>query len=194
MHTGPGLRELLGGHAECTAPAWQRVGALLLAGRRQRLVRPAAVRLATRAWMPLGRRVAIIGGDLVALELAEFLSSRGRIVAILEAGKDIATEVGNKRKTEHMDRLDRLGVTVHVHAAVERITTAAVVFTPAGGAPRRLAADSVVLAGTVEPDTTLFDALVAAMPGTEVHAVGDCTGLGLIRKATEEGARAACAI
>jgi 2,4-dienoyl-CoA reductase (NADPH2) len=32
------------------------------------------------------------------------------------------------------------------------------------------------------------------MPDTEVHAAGDCTGLGLIRKATEDGARAACAI
>ena len=191
---GPGLRELLGGHAESTDPAWQRLGASLLAGWRQRLVRPAAVRLATRAWMPVGRRVAIIGGDLVALELAEFLAGRGRLVSILEAGKDIAPEVGNKRKTEHMDRLDRLGVTVHVRAAVERITTEAVVFTPAGGTTRRLAADSVVLAGTVEPDTTLFDALVAAMPGAEVHAAGDCTGLGLIRKATEDGARAACAI
>jgi len=194
VHTGPGLRELLGGHAQSTAPAWQRVGAALLAGWRQRLIRPAAVRVATRAWMPLGRRVAIIGGDLVALELAEFLASRGRLVSILEAGKDIAPEVGNKRKTEHMDRLDRLGVTVHVRATVERITTAAVVFTPAGGTTRQLPADSVVLAGAVEPDTTLFDALVAAMPSAEVHAAGDCTGLGLIRKATEEGARAACAI
>jgi 2,4-dienoyl-CoA reductase (NADPH2) len=93
-----------------------------------------------------------------------------------------------------MDRLDRLGVTIHVRAAVERITTNAVVFTPAGGTRRQLPTDSVVLAGTVEPDTTLFDSLVAAMPGTEVHAAGDCGGLGLIRKATEEGARAACAI
>jgi 2,4-dienoyl-CoA reductase (NADPH2) len=185
---------LLSGQPQSTAPTWQRLGASLLAGRRQRLVRPAAVRLATRAWMPLGRRVAIIGGDLVALELAEFLASRGRVVSILEAGRDIAPEVGNKRKTEHMDRLDRLGVTVHVRAAVERITTAAVAFTPAGGTTRQLAADSVVLAGTVEPDTTLLDALVAAMPGAVVHSAGDCTGLGLIRKATEEGARAACAI
>jgi len=32
------------------------------------------------------------------------------------------------------------------------------------------------------------------MPDTEVHAAGDCTGLGLIRKATEDGTRAACAI
>ncbi len=194
VHTGRGLREMLGGRAESGAPAWQRLGASALAGWRQRLVRPAAVRLASRAWMPVGRRVAIVGGDLVALELAEFLASRSRLVSILESGKDIAPEVGNKRKTEQMDRLDRLGVTVHVRATVERLTTEAVVFTPAGGTTRQLRADSVVLAGTVEPDTTLFDELIAALPGAQVYAAGDCTGLGLIRKATEEGARAACAI
>lgn len=144
--------------------------------------------------MPVGRRVAIVGGDLVALERAEFLAGRGRQVSILEAGKDIAPDVGNKRKTEHMDRLDRLGVTVHVRATAERITTQAVVFTPAGGTSRQLAADGVVIAGTVQPDTRLFDALAAAIPGAEVHAAGDCSGLGLIRKGTEEGARAACAI
>ncbi|OBK24315.1 NADH oxidase [Mycobacterium asiaticum] len=180
VRTGPGLRELVDGR--------------LLGGWRQRLMRPAAVRLATRAWMPVGRRVVIIGGDLVALELAEFLAQRGRFVSILEGGKDIAPEVGNKRKTEHMDRLDRLGVAVHVRADVERITAGAVVFSPSGGASRELAADSVVIAGTVEPDTVLFDALLDALPHSEVHAAGDCTGLGLIRKATEDGARAACAI
>jgi 2,4-dienoyl-CoA reductase (NADPH2) len=165
-----------------------------LSGWRQRLVRPAAVRLASRAWIPVGRRVAIIGGDLVAVELAEFLAGRGRLVSILESGKQIAPEVGNKRRTEHMDRLDRLGVTVHVRAAVERITEDAVVFTPAGGKPCHLPAHTVVVAGTPEPDTAMFDALVSAMPDAEVHAAGDCTGLGLIRKATEDGARAACAI
>lgn len=194
VYTGPGLRELLGGQSHSGAPTWQRLGASALGGWRQRLLRPAAVRLASRAWMPIKRRVAIIGGDLVALELAEFLASRGRFVSILEPGKTIAPEVGNKRRTEHMDRLDRLGVTVLVRATVERITSDAVVFTPAGGTSRRLQADSVVLAGTVEPDTTMFDALVAALPGAQVHAAGDCTGLGLIRKATEEGARAACKI
>ncbi|GFG66206.1 hypothetical protein MKUB_36960 [Mycobacterium kubicae] len=192
--TGPGLREALGGSADSTDPGWQRLAARTLSGWRQRLVRPAAVRLATHAWMPLGRRVAIIGADLVALELAEFLAGRGRLVSILESGKDIAPEVGNKRKTEHMDRLDRLGVAVHVRAGVERITPGAVVFTPSGGATRELPADSVVLAGTVEPDTRLFDQLVTALPDTPVHAAGDCSGLGLIRKATEDGARAACAI
>nr|WP_249262727.1 FAD-dependent oxidoreductase [Mycobacterium bohemicum] len=184
VRTGPGLRALLGD----VGPASR------LAAWKQRLARPGAVRMASRVWMPLGRRVAIVGGDLVGLELAEFLAARGRSVSILESGKDIAPEVGTKRKTEHMDRLDRLGVAVHVRALTERITPGAVVFTPSGGSSRRLAVDSVILAGTVEPDTTLYDALVAAMPGAQVHAAGDCTGLGLIRKATEEGARAACAI
>ena len=45
--------------------------------------------------------------------------------------------------------------------------------------------DHVILAGEVESDTTLFDALRERLP--EVHAVGDCTGLGLIQKATTDG-------
>jgi 2,4-dienoyl-CoA reductase (NADPH2) len=175
VRTGPALRELLA--------RWTH-----------RVVPPKAVRFASRAWMPVGRRVAIIGGDLVAVELGEFLAHRDRLVSILEAGKQIAPEVGNKRRTEHMDRLDRLGVTVHVRAAVERITEDAVVFTPAAGTPRHLPADTVIVAGTPEPDTAMFDTLMTAMPDADVHAAGDCTGLGLIRKATEDGARAACAI
>jgi 2,4-dienoyl-CoA reductase (NADPH2) len=50
----------------------------------------------------------------------------------------------------------------------------------------------VVLTGEVEADLSLHAALEGRV--AEMHAVGDCTGLGLIRKATEEGARAACAI
>ena len=52
--------------------------------------------------------------------------------------------------------------------------------------------DSVIVAGALEPDTGLFDSLRERVP--EAHAVGDCTGLGLVKKAIEEGARAACAL
>jgi 2,4-dienoyl-CoA reductase (NADPH2) len=194
VSTGPALREALAGHSDPAQPRLQRFGARLLSGWGQRLVRPDTVRAATRVWMPLGRRVAIVGGDLVALELAEFLAARGRLVTVLEAGKTIAPEIGNKRKTEHMDRLDRLGVAIHVRATVERITAEGLAFTAAGGSARSLPADNVVLAGSLEPDTSLFDELTAALPDVKVSAAGDCTGLGLIRKATEDGARAACAI
>jgi 2,4-dienoyl-CoA reductase (NADPH2) len=81
-----------------------------------------------------------------------------------------------------------------VRAVVDEIVSDGVAFTPYGGTGRHLAADSVVIAGTLEPNTELYEKLVATLPDVKVSAAGDCTGLGLIRKATEDGARAACAI
>jgi 2,4-dienoyl-CoA reductase (NADPH2) len=49
-----------------------------------------------------------------------------------------------------------------------------------------------VLAGRLEPDASLCDALRGVVP--EVFAIGDCTGLGLVRKATDDAARVACAL
>ena len=128
--------------------------------------------------MPLGHRVVIVGADLVALELAEFLAARGRLVSVLEADKTIAPELGKKRKTEHMDRLDRLGVAVHVRAPVDRIVPDGVDFTPYGGTSRRLAADSVVIAGTLQPNTELYEKLVAALPNVRCTPRVTAPGLG----------------
>lgn len=194
--SGALLRQLLAGvvtaETEARLPAWQRLGARLLGGRAQQLVRPRVVRGVSRVWLPLGRRVAVVGADLAAVELSEFLAERGRRVVLLEPGEEIAPEVGAKRRAEHMDRLDRLGVPVNTGVEIARIAPGAVVLRLHDGVERRLAADHVILAGEVEPDTTLYDGLRDRVP--EIHAVGDCTGLGLIRKATEEGARAACAL
>jgi 2,4-dienoyl-CoA reductase (NADPH2) len=190
--SGSLMRELLGGvvreEAKRKLPPWQRFGARLLGGPLRSLTRPRWLRRLTRLWLPLGKRVVIVGGDLAAIELAEFLAERGRRVVVLEPGPELAPEVGLKRRSEHMDRLDRLGVAIHTSSRVERISIGGVWL--AGGEP--LAADSVILAGEVRADTGLHDALEGRVK--EVHAIGDCTGLGLIRKATEEGARVACAL
>jgi 2,4-dienoyl-CoA reductase (NADPH2) len=190
VSTGPGLRRLLAGAAEETQRAprpGERLAARVLA-RGQRWLDPRRIDLLARAWMPVGRRVAVVGGDLAAVELAEFLAAHGRRVRLLSAGEEIAPEVGGKRRGEHMDRLDLLGVQLHTRAEVERITPDGIVF--AGG--RRVAADSVILAGEPGADTSLADALRDRIE--EVHSVGDCTGLGLVRKATEDAARVACAL
>ncbi|KDE99257.1 NADH oxidase [Mycolicibacterium aromaticivorans JS19b1 = JCM 16368] len=150
--------------------------------------------LAHPAALQAGRRVVIVGGSLAAIQLAEYLCAHDRFVTVLESGRTVAAEVGLKRRTEHMDRLDRLGVPLHVRANVHQITGNSVVFTPYGGTRRELAADSVIITGRLEADTALFDALTDRLSGAKVHAVGDCTGVGLIRKATDDGARAACSV
>lgn len=194
--TGLQLRELLGGQvSELTAarlPAWQRIAFQSLGPALQRFVRPERLRALTRLWMPLGDRVVIVGGDLAALELAEFLAERGRHVGVLEPGEKLAPEVGLKRRDEHMGRLDRAGVAVNTGVEIDRIEREGVVWRHANGAESLVRADSVILAGALEPDTALYDALHGLVP--EVHAVGDCTGLGLIRKAALEGAQAAAAL
>jgi 2,4-dienoyl-CoA reductase (NADPH2) len=62
----------------------------------------------------------------------------------------------------------------------------------AEGPVRLVATDSVVIAEHLEPDTALYDALDGVV--AERFAIGDCTGLGLIRKATDEATRVACAL
>ena len=145
--------------------------------------------------LPDGRRVVVVGGRLAAVEYAEVLASQGRLVALLETGPEIAPEFGAKRRTEHFDRIDRLGITVHVGCSVDEITATGVRFTPANGAARLLPADAVVLAGTVVPDTRLADEISARLPDVQVQTIGDAAlGLGLIRGATATAARAVQAI
>ncbi len=141
--------------------------------------------------LPAGRRVVVVGGRLAAVEYAEMLAAQGRLVALLEPGPEIGAEFGLKRRTEHFDRIDRLGITVHVGCVVDEITPDSVRYTPAHGTSRALPADAVVLAGTVVPDLRLGDAITARLPGTPVHAIGDAAaGLGLIRGAAASAAEA----
>ena len=91
-----------------------------------------------------------------------------------------------------MLRLDRLGVSVNTGVCIEAITRQGVKLRRAGAPAALVPADSVILAGQVEADTSLYDAIQGRVP--EAFAIGDCTGLGLIRKATEEAARVACAL
>ena len=157
-----------------------------------RVASPQLLRAVTRLWMPLGRRVVVVGADLAALELAEFLATRGRRVTIVERGERLAPEIGPKRLAEHMDRLDRLGVAVNTGVGYERITASGIAVRPELGREREIAADTIVLAGELEADTSFHDALKGEVP--ELYSVGDCTGLGLVRKATEEATRVAAAL
>jgi len=194
--SGGQLREMLSGEVNTGARHALSISTRLvlraLAGPLQRTITPERLRRWTRIWMPLKGRVLIIGGDLIGLELAEFLAARGRRVGVLETGDEIAPEVGLKRRHEHMERLDRAQVAVNTEVAIKRITKQGVEILRQDGTPRLIPADHVILAGGLEPDETLAESLQGQVPA--LRTVGDCTGLGLIRKAVLEGAEAACSI
>jgi len=181
--TGAMLRQFLLGSGDelSRLSQWQRSLLGVIAPLAQRFLNPSRLRSLSRLWMPLGSTVVIVGADLVAVELAEFLAHRNRKVYLLDSGRRLAAEVGKKRRNEHMDRLDRLDVIVNTGVKIERITRESVQFS-INGRQRSIEAGSIIVAGQPVPETTLAKSLEQA--GFDVHNVGDMNGLGLIAGAT----------
>ncbi|GAB2461187.1 NAD(P)/FAD-dependent oxidoreductase [Comamonas humi] len=150
------------------------------------------LRQATRQWMPLGQRIAIIGGELVGLELAEFLLERGRTVAVVDAAPRLGAGLTVVRRMRLLAELQAHGVQLFAGAADIRIGAAAVDFRDAGGHARAIEADQVIVAQGASGDLTLADQLAQA--GFAVHAVGDCQGVGYIEGAMRDAAQAATRI
>jgi 2,4-dienoyl-CoA reductase (NADPH2) len=191
----PDMKRMLAGDASGPGagklPVWQRLGLRLGGPLMQRFLNPPLIRWFTKYWMPVGRRVVVIGGDLGACELAAFLAERGRKVTLLDSADKVAPEVGYKRRGEVKQSLEEAKITVVNGVKYEEITPSGVVYS-VKGEKRTVEYDTVVLAGDVKPNLDLQKALEGKVP--ELYAIGDCQGLGLIRRAIHDGAGVACKI
>ncbi len=146
------------------------------------------VRSATRRWMPLGKRIVIIGGELVGLELAEFLLERGRDVTVIEPAPRLGKGLLLVRRMRLMAELREHGVAMLGGVNDIAICPDQVTFTAAGGEARIVAADNVIVAMGASGDNTLAETLRGA--GFTVETVGDCNGVGYIEGAVRGAADA----
>jgi len=167
-------------------PMWMKVGLGLGGGLMQRLMTPERIQNMTQSWLPLiGNRVVVVGADLAAIESAEFIAQRGRTVAVIDSPEVLAPEIGDKRRAEHIERMRDLGITMHTNCEVTKITKEGVWFKPLyGDKEHMIVADTVILAGTIDPKTELYEACKGFVPAS--FTVGDVSGLGLIDKAMRE--------
>lgn len=147
------------------------------------------VRTATRTWMPLGQNVVIIGGELVGIELAEFLHERGRTVTVIEPAPRLGKGLLLVRRMRILSELKEHGVALHGGVSDISIGKDAVQFTDAGAATHEIPADHVIVAMGASGDTSLADRLRSE--GYRVETVGDCNGVGYIEGAVRGGADAA---
>jgi len=147
------------------------------------------VRSATKAWMPLGEDIVILGGELVGIELAEFLHERGRKVTVIEPAPRLGKGLLLVRRMRILAELKEHGVSLNGGARDIAIGENAVTFTDAAGEAQTVQADHVIVAMGAEADTGLADRLRNA--GFTVETVGDCNGVGYIEGAIRGGAEAA---
>ena len=195
VHDGQSLRAmLLGEAAEGTSSKGGLVQRLALGTARTLGLTdsPDMVRRASRLWMPIGQRVVVIGGELVGIELAEFLHDRGREVTVVDDLEQLGRGLSPARRAVLLDELPLNGIVLHAGASGIAIGDKAVSFTASDGSAQQLAADTVIVAKGAETNTTLHAELVAA--GFDSRMVGDCQGVGYIVGAVRTAADVAAAI
>ncbi|MCP4003322.1 MAG: FAD-dependent oxidoreductase [bacterium] len=188
---GDDLRALLSGDETPEQSASLSLAGRLAvrAGRASGISRdPSKLRSASRAYMPLGRQIAIVGGGLVGIELAEFLAERDRNVIVLEAGPVMALEMAHPRRWRALHDLRSAGVRLVNSAEVESIDESGVHFRTAEGT-EQTPADHVILAAGLAPDSDGIEALRES--GVPLVAIGDGRELGYLERAMREGFDAA---
>lgn len=134
----------------------------------------------SRLYMPLGKRITIIGGGLVGLEVAELLAERGREVTVIEAGRDFGAELSIVRRWRVLHNLRNHRVKLINNAVLNVINENNISFT-VNNIMERVATDNVVIAMGAKVNTGFFEELKSL--GVPVDNIGDGQEIGYIEGA-----------
>jgi len=140
---------------------------------------------------PVGDRVVVIGGGMIGVETAEFLTDRGKEVTVVEMLKRIASDVGPTSRWGLVSRL-RKKARLLTSRTVKEVTASGVKIADAEGDMEELPADTVVVASGLVCRNEL-DAYLA-QSGKETYRVGSCREPGQIATAIWEAFEVGCGI
>jgi 2,4-dienoyl-CoA reductase (NADPH2) len=156
-----------------------------------RLFGPKTMAGLTKIWMPIGKRVAVIGGTIHGCELAEFLIKRGRKVTIIHSGTEIGEGMTGDDQFQFMRWIAGKDASIITGATLDKITDTGLVITTAEK-EQTITVDTVAFALPLQPNTKLQKELEGKL--TEIYAIGDCNEPHLIADAIASGSRIAHSI
>jgi 2,4-dienoyl-CoA reductase (NADPH2) len=151
-----------------------------------RLLGPRVMGRLTRFWLPIGRKVVIIGGSIHGCEVAEFLAKRNRIVTIVETTDQVGTgipEIPYRRALWKWFAQE--GVTILTQVKYKEITDRGLTVIKQDGSEQTNEADTILVAIPPKPNTELFQTLEGKVP--EIYLIGDGKQPRLIKDAMSEG-------
>ena len=187
---GEQLRGLLFGsdiHAVKKLSLFQQL--ILKVGRASQLLRNiSALRFLSKIWMPLSRNIVVIGGDLVGLELAEFLVERGRTVKVLEPSGSLGPNLSIVRRSRVVHMLKEHGVDLFTNVMIKEICDQEVIFDHEE-TEKSLQADQVIIALGGNANLELADELNRL--NLPLTSIGDCSSVGYIHGAIADARKAA---
>ena len=141
----------------------------------------------TKFWMPVGKKVAIIGSGIQACELAEFLVKRGRMVTIIDKAEQPGLDmIPEETRNSLIGWLKAKGTVFHMQADILEITKDGVRFLSDKGTQTAISVNTVIPALPLLQNLDLYRELKGSV--SEIYAVGDCNEPRLIPHATGSGA------
>ena len=157
-----------------------------------RVLGPNTLRWLTRFFMPVGKRVVIIGGSIHGCELGEFLTRRGRKVTIVDTAEALGEGMVDVIMSHLFMWFQKKGVTLMSGVKYVEITDKGLTIITKDGNRQTIEADSIIPAIPLAPNTGLLKSLEGKVP--EIYAIGDCREPHLIVDAIGDGSRVARAI
>lgn len=133
----------------------------------------------------VGIDVAVIGGDLVGCETAEFIADKGMNVTIVETLERLLSKTSPVKSVRLLKRLRDKGVTTLTGVKKEKFRDYCLFVTMGDGNEVPIPVDTIVYAAGGTPNNTLFYELKDRFP--EIYCAGDCTEPRDIASAIEEG-------
>jgi len=153
---------------------------------------PDLTRELSNFWMPFGKRIVIIGGDIQGLQLAEFLVRRGREVTVVEASDKFGANMVAITANQLVPWLIGQGVTMLSEVKYEEITDKGLVITGKEGKKQTIEADNILPALPLSVNAELFEAIAGKVP--EIYQIGDCRDPQRIIHAIHDGSRIGCLV
>ena len=119
----------------------------------------------------LGNRIVVLGGHMVALQVADFLAEKGRQVFVLHGGDHFAPQMAPNDRTYLMERLKRPGITLFKGIRIKTFLEKGIHFLWQGHIEMLDLITDMVLAGGMRSNRRAAELFKEA--NIEVHTIGD---------------------
>jgi len=127
----------------------------------------------------------IIGAELVACEVADFLAQKKKGVTMVRRGPEVAIKIGPSVRDPLLRRLKDQGVAMLTGVTYHEANEQGLTITTKEGQRKTLEADTIVLAAGAMPNRGLYQEIKSKIAAT--YAIGDCVAPRNIHEAISEG-------
>jgi len=134
----------------------------------------------------VGKNCFIVGGGMVGVETAEFLSGQGKSIILAEMAGRVASDMEPRTRSYLFYRLRRYHLEILLNEKVIEISHDGVITTNGHCQKKILGIDNVILSIGSKPNTLLAESLRSR--GVDVHLIGDCKEVRNAMTAIHEGA------